>query len=201
MSNGSMLLAYSLAYLLGSIPVGFLLVKAVKGTDVRRVGSGNIGATNVTRAAGKGPGRLVFALDAVKGGLAAQVVAPWLLASTLEARLACGVAAVVGHCFPLFLGFRGGKGVATAIGVLLATMPRVAAGLLAIWAAVFVVTRTVSLASLAAAAGIPLLQLLLGHRGAPLVWGSGLGLLIILRHHANIDRLLRGEEHRFTGKP
>lgn len=191
-------LAWGLSYLLGAIPVGFLLVKLFKGTDVRQAGSGNIGATNVTRVAGKGLGRAVFGLDAAKGALAAAVLAPALLSpADSTVRLGCGLAAVIGHCFPVFLRFRGGKGVATAIGAVAAAMPRVGLVMLLVWGVVFFFTRTVSIASLAAAAGIPLAQAWLGYSKDAIAWGVTLAALLILRHHQNIRRLLRGEEHHF----
>lgn len=190
-------LAWSLSYLVGAVPVGFLLVKLVKGTDVRQGGSGNIGATNVTRVAGKGLGRVVFALDVAKGAVAVSLLPMLITPASLTARLSCGMVAVVGHCFPVFLGFHGGKGVATAIGVVTLTMPGVGLAMLLVWGVVFFLTRTVSLASLAAAVTLPLTQSLLGYSNEAIGWGGALALLLILRHSQNIRRLLRGEEHHF----
>jgi glycerol-3-phosphate acyltransferase PlsY len=185
------------SYLLGSIPTAYLLVKRLKGVDVRAVGSGNVGATNVTRVAGVRAGLVVFLVDAAKGLLAVLVVAPALLQPmTAAARLGCGLAAVLGHAFPVFLNFRGGKGVATTIGVLVGTMPLIAAACLGVWLACFLIWKYVSVASLAAAATLPVAQALAGRPSPELLLGSALALLIIARHGDNIKRLLAGTEHR-----
>ncbi len=190
--------ALGFAYLLGAVPTGFLLLKRLKGVDLRITGSGNIGATNVTRVAGSGLGRLVFVMDAAKGLIAAHVLAPLLCPGSASwVPLACGAAAVLGHNFPVFLSFRGGKGVATTIGVLLGTMPLVAAGSLLIWALCFAVWRYVSLASLAAALVVPVGQAITRQPAPDLALGAALALLIIVRHGANIQRLRAGTEHRF----
>ncbi|MBI2104893.1 MAG: glycerol-3-phosphate 1-O-acyltransferase PlsY [Candidatus Omnitrophica bacterium] len=195
------LLALTGSYLVGSIPTAYLLVKRLKRVDVRTVGSGNVGATNVTRVAGMGAGAVVFLLDVAKGLIAVWGMSPWLARPvTPAAQLACGLAAVLGHSFPVFLRFRGGKGVATTIGVLVGAVPLIAAGCLAVWVGSFLIWRYVSVGSLAAAATLPLLQLL-AHRPLPERWlGSALALVIIARHRANILRLLRGTEHR-AGRP
>lgn len=188
------------AYLIGSVPIGYLLVKWVKRIDVRTVGSGNVGATNVTRAAGTAAGLVVLGLDLGKGLLAVLGLAPWLIHPvTPAAQLACGLAAVVGHTGSVFLKLRGGKGVATTIGVLVGVSPLIAAICLGVWAIVFVVWRYVSLASLAAAAMLPLAQMLMHRARAEILVGVTLALLIIVRHHANITRLVQGTEHRFAG--
>jgi glycerol-3-phosphate acyltransferase PlsY len=182
------------AYLLGAIPFGLLIARLRAGVDLRRVGSGNIGATNVLRAVGKGAAALTLLLDLAKGALAV-LLAEGLGASPQGVAMA-GVAAVLGHVFPVFLGFRGGKGVATTLGVVLAAMPVVGILLLAIWLAVAAVGRYSSLAALAAAAALPGLSWLLDGR-QPLVVASGLlALLIIARHHENIRRLWHGTEGR-----
>lgn len=188
------------SYLLGSVPTAFVLVKWVRRVDVRTIGSGNVGATNAARAAGKGIGIAVFCLDAAKGILAARLVAPWTAPSAEPAfQLGCGLAAVVGHCFPVFLRFRGGKGVATAFGVLLAILPitMLLCGLT--WLAVVALTRYVSLGSLAAMAVLPFVQWGLHRSAAERLLGAALALLIIARHHTNIARLARGTEHRLGG--
>ena len=126
--------AFLASYLVGSFPTAYLFVKWLKRVDVRTVGSGNVGATNVTRVAGLWAGLAVFLIDLSKGLIATRLIASWLLSEPPpDLRLACGVLAVLGHNFPIFLRFRGGKGVATTIGVLLGTMPLVAGIYLAVW--------------------------------------------------------------------
>jgi len=189
--------ALTASYLLGSFPTAYLLVKWLKRIDVRTIGSGNMGATNVTRVAGLWAGVVVFLIDISKGLLATRLIASWLLSQPSPAlRLACGVLAVLGHNFPLFLGFRGGKGVATTIGALLGAAPLIAGIYLATWGIVFWSCRYVSVSSLAAALAIPIAQYATHRRGLELILGSVLGALIILRHRANIIRLLQGREHR-----
>ncbi len=190
-------LALAASYLTGSFPTAYLVVKRLRGTDVRRVGSGNAGATNVARVAGAPAGLVVFLIDAAKGWAAVQVIAPWLVPSLTEAaRLDCGVMAVLGHTCSVFLGFRGGKGVATTIGVLLGTMPGVAAACLTVWAGVFLLSRYVSAASIAAAATLPVAQMAMGAAPPETLLGLSLALLIILRHRDNLQRLRRGTEPR-----
>ena len=185
------------SYLLGSFPTGFLLVKWLKRVDLRAVGSGNIGATNVGRVAGVWASVLVFVMDAAKGVLAILVIAPRVLSSPHPAVVfACGLAAVLGHTFPLFLNFTGGKGVATTIGVLLSAMPPAGIVYLLVWVVCVMVWRYVSVASLAAAASIPLVQLVLRRSPAEILLGVALAFLIVLRHRANIDRLRHGTEPR-----
>ena len=185
------------SYLVGSIPTAYVLVKWLKRVDVRTVGSGNVEATNVTRVAGMKAGAVVFLLDVAKGLVAVRLLAPWLLSELTPTRqLACGLAAVLGHLFPVFLAFRGGKGVATTIGVLIGTMPLVAGVSLVVWAVGFLMWRIVSVGSLAAAVVIPLTQLAT-HQGLPeVLLGTTIAVLILIRHRANLERLLKGSEHR-----
>ena len=201
MERPGLLLALAGSYLVGSIPTAYLLVKRLKRVDVRTVGSGNVGATNVTRAAGLGAGTAVFLLDLAKGLVAVWGMSPWLIRPVTPAvQLACGLAAVVGHVFPVFLGFRGGKGVATTIGVLIGTVPLIAVVCLAVWAGCFLVWRYVSVGSLAAAVTLPVVQTLV-HRPLPeVLLGAALAGVIIARHRTNIIRLLHGTEHR-AGRP
>jgi len=189
------------AYLLGSISFSYLLVRVLRGTDVRRVGSGNAGATNVLRAAGKGAGAAALLLDIGKG--VAAVVVPRSLEAPAAAVAAAAVAVVLGHIFPVFLGFRGGKGVATAFGALGALAP-VAMGLgLLVFLLVVAWKRYVSLGSIVTAALFPLLAYL-GHRlgwseygGAWLLLASAaIALLVIFKHSSNLYRLRRGLEPR-----
>jgi len=186
------------SYLVGSLPTGYWLVKWRKGIDVRAVGSGSVGATNVTRAAGTGAGRMVFLCDVAKGLLAVRVLAPWLTEpATPAVQLACGLAAVVGHTASVFLKFQGGKGVATTIGVVLGTEPLIAGVFLAVWLAGFLLWRYVSVGSLAAAVSLPVMQGLTRRSPGEILCGVALALLIVARHQANIRRLLQGTEPRF----
>lgn len=196
------LLILALAYLLGSIPFGYLLVRVFRKQDVRATGSGNIGATNVARSGGKGLGLLTLLLDALKGYIAVLIamhLAPNTPHGPSTLAIAAAVTAVIGHVFPIWLGFRGGKGIATALGVFLALVPLVALSALALFIAVVALTRIVSLGSILAAISIPLFALVLvPHRSPALLLGlSIISLLTIVKHHANIGRLLHGTESRF----
>ena len=211
-------------YLLGSLPFGYLVARS-RGVNIFEVGSRSPGATNVRRVLGKGPGNMVFVLDMLKGALAAGLpilavlyvirtngpppgaAAPSVFASLLEASRLAGVMAytglafaLIGHSFSCFTRFRGGKGVATAAGGLLVLMPRVAVISGAIWVAVFYATRYVSLASILAALSLPALALLFG-RGRIALWVTVLiALFVVVRHRANVRRLLTGTEKRFDRK-
>ncbi len=185
------------AYFLGSIPVGLLVARA-RGIDIREVGSGNIGATNVARGLGKKIGAGVLVLDALKGALPVLAVR-WLgLAHTVNPLIvsAAGFAAVAGHCFPIWLGFHGGKGVATSLGVYLALDPLVTAAGVGVFAVIYAATRIVSIGSLIAAVAFPVLLLLLGRSDADVTLGIAVALVIIYRHKANISRLLHHREYR-----
>ena len=199
------LLTLTMAYLLGSIPFGYLLVRLIRKEDVRATGSGNIGATNVARAGGKGLGLCTLLLDALKGYLAVAIamhLAPSIGHVPSNLAVAAAVAAVLGHVFPVWLGFRGGKGIATALGVFLALIPWVALSAVCLFILVVATTRLVSLGSILAAVSIPLFALLLvPARSAILLEGiSFISLVGILKHHANIVRLLHGTESRFGSK-
>jgi glycerol-3-phosphate acyltransferase PlsY len=190
------------AYLLGSIPFGYLLVRFVRQEDVRDTGSGNIGATNVARAGGTTLGLFTLLLDAMKGFIAVFLVmqfAPNTATGPSTLAIAAAVAAVIGHVFPVWLRFRGGKGIATALGVFIALVPLVALASVGIFALIVATTRLVSLGSILAAVAIPFLALLLvPHRSNALLIGlSFISLLSIVKHHANIVRLLHGTESRF----
>ena len=193
-----------LAYLLGSIPFGYLVVRAAGGGDVRETGSGGTGATNVTRRAGKWAGVLTLLLDALKG-TAAVLFARWVLSDGTGVNwwvAASALAAVAGHVFPVWLGFRGGKGVATGLGAFVVLAPLAVLCALLVFVVVVWATRYVSLGSITAAALIPLAIWLLGLRAAdenklPLLTAATLGgALIIYMHRANIGRLVRGEENK-----
>lgn len=189
------------AYLLGAIPNGLLIAK-VKGIDLRQAGSGNIGATNVFRCVGKGWGILAFVLDAVKGFVPAFGF-PQLVAGTPDwLGLACGVAAVAGHNWPVWLGFKGGKGVATSAGMLLGIAPAAVGIGFLVFAVTVAATRFVSLGSILAAVAVPTAYISMTGGENRLLAGVlvGMGLLVIVKHRANLRRLLKGEEPRITGQ-
>jgi glycerol-3-phosphate acyltransferase PlsY len=196
------ILALALAYLIGSLPTAYLIGRA-KGVDIRRVGSGNVGATNVYRTLGAWPAALVLLVDAAKGALAA-VVLPRLVASadTTAWGLLFGVVAIVGHSRPVFLRFRsGGKGVATAAGVFGVLAPAAFAAALAGFIIAVAVTRYVSLGSLVAATILPLaVAATRGFRSATFAAGVAVTLFVFWSHRSNINRLRRGEERRL-GRP
>ena len=190
------------SYLLGSIPFGVILAKFLGGADVRKAGSGNIGATNVARVAGPAAGVLTLLLDAAKGWFAV-----WLAARLMHGEtgflVAAGFFALLGHCFPLWLRFRGGKGVATAAGAFAALCPEAMIAALILFALVVWFWRYVSLGSLAAAATIPLFVYFLWapHFAPPNVVTLGslaISAVVIFKHSGNIGRLVRGEEPKFS---
>ena len=197
------LVSISLAYLLGSIPFGYLLVRIFRHEDIRASGSGNIGATNVVRSGAKGLGILTLVLDTLKGYIAVVIAqhigAPYGLPQSHEIAVCAAVAAVLGHCFPVWLGFRGGKGVATALGVFLALAPLTVLCLLGVFLVIVFFTRYVSLGSIVAAALFPVLALPHAPARTPIVVIGYIliPLIVILKHHQNIRRLLSGTEHRF----
>lgn len=190
------------AYLLGSIPFGLLVVKAGGGGDIRRQGSGNIGAANVTRQTGRLAGACTLLLDALKG-YAAVWLASHFLHGSARWMIAAGVAAVLGHVFPVWLKFRGGKGVATSLGVFLPIAPVAVAGAAALWILIVVFWHYSSLGSIIAAAVLPLFVYSLyapGHE-PPLAVTLGtvfIAILVLIKHRANMERLMRGEENRLT---
>jgi len=182
------------AYLIGAIPVGFLVARVAGGTDIRRSGSGSIGATNVLRSLGTGPAVLTLVGDIAKGYLAVRA------ARTLgpEAWAAAGgaVAAIAGNCWPVFLGFRGGKGVATGLGAFLALIPWAVAPAAVLWLAVTAMSRYVSMASVVACLSLPVGALLLGYSRPSVVAAAIAALLIVWRHRENLARLVSGTERR-----
>ena len=189
-------------YLLGSIPFGLLFARLFGGGDVRQSGSGNIGATNVARVAGPLPGILTLVFDAAKGAFAVLLAAHFT-ANSATAMMLAGLTALLGHCFPVWLRFKGGKGVATGFGVFGVLCPLAALAAALLFVLVFVFWRFSSLASISAAAATPLLVYFLWapHHAPPLVVSFGTlfaTALIIYKHHANLRRLVEGTEPRFV---
>jgi len=193
------------AYLLGSIPVGYLLVRIFRHQDIRTVGSGNIGATNVLRSGSKGLGAATFVLDMLKGccavwlgGFLGSLLLP--TTSLRSAQALAALCAVLGHMYPVWLRFRGGKGVATGFGVFLVAAPWAALAAISVFFIVLILSRYVSLASILGAASFPIFAwyLVVGARPAEFIAvQSAVALLIIVKHHQNIRRLLAGTESRF----
>ena len=177
------LFACIIAYILGSVPNGLLLCRAIWHIDIREHGSRNIGATNVYRTLGKGPGALVFALDFLKGFLAVYIA--MLLVGTPFSMVLGGIAAILGHSASVFLRFKGGKGVATGLGVVFLA-----------WLVIVLVTRYVSLGSIVGAALVPVLAFFFGCPTEYTVFGVLAAVLVIVRHHTNITRLLNGTESK-----
>jgi len=197
------------AYLLGSIPTGYLAGRA-RGIDIRTVGSKNMGATNVFRSVGKTIGILVLLVDAFKGWAAVCLAAPWVLHFTgvpgapanapFVASVIAGIGAILGHNYTCWLQFKGGKGIATTAGVMLALVPWGLGIALAVWIVLFAATRYVSVASIGAAAVLPFATWFTTHSPTLTVIFSALGALAIYKHKANIQRLRAGTENRISFK-
>lgn len=199
-----------LGYLFGSFPAGYFAGR-VAGVDVRSLGSGNIGATNVLRVLGKRWGYAVFFVDAFKGFAAVRVAlflaehAGPVRSHAVYFAILAAVMCVLGHTFPIWLGFKGGKGVATSAGAIFGLMPLAAVIVFLVWVIVFEITRYVSVASLVAASALPVTVALLLHwnviEGAALLYFSTvLAILVLWSHRSNFSRLLKGTEQRFTRK-
>jgi glycerol-3-phosphate acyltransferase PlsY len=183
------------SYLLGSIPFGWILHRILAGSDIRKKGSGNIGATNVARTLGKGLGILVLLLDASKG-VFAVLLAGFVLPASGGWEAWAGLAAIVGHSFPVFLKFHGGKGVATALGVFSVLVPKAVLFAVLLFALLLVLFRIVSVGSMAAALVLPFLVGILYREPGLVVAVSIACLLVFFRHWGNLSRLLKGEESR-----
>jgi glycerol-3-phosphate acyltransferase PlsY len=195
------LLSIPLAYLLGSIPFGYLLVKTFRKEDIRATGSGNIGATNVARSGAKGLGIATLLLDVGKSFVAVKI-AQHLAPGNWGLAVVVGAVAMIGHVFPVWLGFRGGKGVASALGVILALSPAAGACTFGVFLIVVLLTRYVSLGSILGSATFPLFGLYFLPDRSPLVIAGliFMPILVIAKHHENIRRLLAGTESRFGKK-
>jgi acyl phosphate:glycerol-3-phosphate acyltransferase len=191
-----------LAYFLGAIPTAFLAAKWLKNIDIRKHGSGNVGATNAFRVLGKGPGLAVFALDFLKGAAPVYLFKTTAYGSFAESTevLCIGLAALLGHVFTPFLGFKGGKGVATGSGMLAAGFPWLFLITTASWGATFFFTRIVSVSSLGAALAMSVSAFLLGYNPKTLAIFLALTGFIFWTHRANIGRILRGEEGKTVSK-
>jgi glycerol-3-phosphate acyltransferase PlsY len=209
----AILISAGIGYLLGSIPFGYLLVRKFRGADVRKTGSGNIGATNVARTS-PALGLLTLLLDATKGATAVLLVSAiysmnilgtglggrWFGVGLQDPRnlaFVAALAAVTGHIFPVWLKFRGGKGVATGLGSFLLLTPKAILLGLVIFAAVLAAFRLVALASIVATGSLPFFALWMGEKQKPVLLLGAASLLIIVKHHTNIARMLRGTEPKF----
>ncbi|MDY4883537.1 MAG: glycerol-3-phosphate 1-O-acyltransferase PlsY [Anaerovibrio sp.] len=186
--------AAAISYILGSIPNGLILGKAIWGVDLRQHGSKNIGATNAWRTIGKAGGISIFALDFLKGAISAYLGLH--LGGSELAGVLCGILAITGHSWSVFLAFKGGKGVATGLGVIAALMPEVTLIVFAVWFAIVYFTGYVSLGSIVGAALVPILTLFFGLHTEFLILGLIAAVFIIYRHKSNIERLLNGTESK-----
>lgn len=191
---------FVVAGLLGAIPFGVLITRCLGLSDPRAGGSGNIGATNVVRTSGWGAGLLTLGGDILKGMAAVGVAAPLIAASLEGARSLAALAAVLGHMFSPFMGFRGGKGVATGLGVFALLMPGPTGWAAAVFLAAVALTRYISLGSILGAITIPLAGLLAGYPAGPSSAAALIAALIVWKHSGNIGRLARGEENRLGAK-
>ncbi len=197
MVDNTLILAALLAYLFGSIPFGLIITQAMGLGDIRKIGSGNIGATNVLRTGRKGPAAATLLLDALKG--AAAVLLGFYAAGDVGV-LVCGVMAVLGHLFPVWLKFRGGKGVATGLGVLIAASPLSGLACCAIWAITAKLLKMSSASALAALLAAPFLVWAISGSGPLILLAAITAALVWARHHENIARLLAGTEPRIGQK-
>jgi glycerol-3-phosphate acyltransferase PlsY len=190
------ILVLIIVYLIAAIPTGVVLTRLMGGADVRQQGSGNIGATNVYRVAGKMAGILTLSGDILKGFLPLLACKTWL--SPTPAQLgAAGAMAIVAHCYPVYLKFKGGKGIATALGIFLVISPQAVLFALGVFLLTVVATRYISLGSILAALSVPLLILMFGYPQPIFLATLFIAILVIWRHRSNIKRLLDGTENRF----
>lgn len=188
------------SYLLGAIPTGYIAGRWTRGIDLREHGSGNLGATNTFRVLGARIAAPVMLVDVAKGFLPAALFPLWDVSPDWSWSLAYGAAAIVGHVFPVYMRFRGGKGVATAAGVFLAIAPKAVIPALVAWLVLLKLSRMVSLASITAAVTLIASLVVTEDRPAVLALGVGVAVFVIYAHRTNIGRIRRGEEHRFGGR-
>jgi glycerol-3-phosphate acyltransferase PlsY len=192
------ILALVLGYFLGNISASFIVGKLTKNIDIRKFGSGNAGATNTLRVLGLKAGLLVFFVDILKG--VAAVLIGRLVAGDAGGMIA-GAASVAGHIWPVFLGFKGGKGVATSFGILVVMFPVISLILFVVSASLVTITRFMSLGSITAAALLPILLLFFGYDWQFIIFGLALASLVVYLHKGNITRLLAGKENKLGSKP
>ena len=199
----SLLLSLIFAYLIGSIPTSYIFAKVLKKIDIRKHGSGNVGATNVFRTVGKIPGIIVLLIDAAKGVLAVSLLSEVFLSNwtgiTLGLefyKILLGICVISGHVFSVFLKFKGGKGVATTAGVLIALAPGILLACLLVWVIVFAIFRIVSIASITASLFLPIFAIIFYRSFYFVIFCVLLSLASVYKHKANIRRLLRGEEKK-----
>jgi glycerol-3-phosphate acyltransferase PlsY len=188
------LVALLVGYLFGSIPFGLIVTRIGGAGDIRSIGSGNIGATNVLRTGRKGLALATLLFDAAKGAIPVLLALVWF---GRDVALVMGLGAVLGHCFPIWLKFKGGKGVATAAGVVLALSPLTLLAALLVFLAAVTATRFVSLGSILASVTAALVAYMIGDPQAAFLFAI-IGIIVILKHHQNIGRLVRGEESKIS---
>lgn len=186
-----------LSYIIGSIPTGYIIARLLKGIDIRRHGSGNIGATNVARVVGKIPGIITLSTDILKGFIPVFFVPGLVGDQSNIIKIVCVLAVICGHNWTIFLGFCGGKGVATTAGAIIGLMPVVFVSGFLVWCDVFIIWRYVSVASISAAVSLPLFLFLYKEPFLYQVLGIAVAIIGIYRHKENIKRLLKGEEKKF----
>jgi len=196
MNNTLFIFILIAVYLIAAIPTGVVLARLMGSEDVRQKGSGNIGATNVYRVAGKLAGVLTLFGDTMKSCLPLLAIKTWLAPTPTQLGIACAVA-IMGHCYPIYLKFEGGKGVATALGIFLVISPKAVLVALIVFVLAVVTTRYISLGSVLAALSAPLLILLFNHPQPIFLATLFIAALVIWRHNSNIRRLLDGTETRF----
>ena len=196
MNSTLLILTMLVTYLVTAIPTGVLLARVMGFEDVRRSGSGNIGATNVYRVAGKLPGTLTLLGDIFKGALPLLIITRWLGPTPGQLGL-LALIAIIGHCYPVYLQFRGGKGVATGLGIFLVLSPMSVLLAAVLFGATVAISRYISLGSVLAALSIPIFILFLGFPREIFAGSLGIALLIVWRHRSNLRRLLDGTENRF----
>ncbi|NQT06034.1 MAG: glycerol-3-phosphate 1-O-acyltransferase PlsY [Candidatus Omnitrophica bacterium] len=196
----TLIAAIFLTYLLGAVPVSYIIAKRSKGIDIRERGSGNVGATNVMRTAGKVPGILALFLDILKGVIAVTLVARIFSSGiTIDYQLyqiLLGISVISGHVWTVFMGFKGGKGVATTAGVLVVLAPKILLIALSVWIITILISKYVSLGSILASMSIPITAALMGRSLHFVIFSITLCIICTYRHKANIVRLINGEESR-----
>jgi glycerol-3-phosphate acyltransferase PlsY len=197
----AVILAFTSAYIIGSFPTSFVMARVLKGVDIRKAGSGNVGATNVYRVVGKIPGLLTLIVDIAKGVLAVTLIAGYFYRYTVNLdfgiyRTSLGLAVISGHIWSVFLGFSGGKGVATTIGVMAVIAPGVLALSLGIWLIAYMFSKYVSLASIAMGLAFPIFASILSQPIYLVIFSVILCAITSYKHKGNIKRLLRGEESK-----